>query len=71
MKNRKSTKLMIARKMPPLYHSIPGMPFNIQNSQVVQWLISQPEILQYLFDKVAPDHLVYDSVTKKWEGQDR
>lgn len=70
MKKQISSKLNIAEKMPPLYHSIPGQNFDIKNSEVVKWLIEQPEILQYLFDKISHNYLQYDSATGKWKGID-
>lgn len=63
-----STRLSVAMHMPPLYHTLPGCPFAPEKSQVVEWLIAQPEIRQYLFDKVQKDFIVYNPVTKKWQG---
>lgn len=64
---KKPTRLEVAREMPPLRHSIPGEPFRMENSEVVKWLIGQPEVLQYLFDK-AKAYLVYDPETGTWKG---
>lgn len=66
---QKSSKLCIAENMPPLYHTIPGQRFDVKNSQVVNWLIAQPEILQYLFDKISHEYLQYDPDTGKWRGR--
>ena len=52
-KKNEPLRLMSASKnMPPLFHALPGQKFEIRNSEVVKWLISNPEVLQYLFDKV-------------------
>lgn len=61
-----------ARKMPPLRHSIPGQPFDIRNSEVIQWLIQQPDILKYIFEKANTGlHAIrYDSNTGTWQGAD-
>ncbi len=68
-KMKKVKRLEIIKKMPPLYHSFPETEFNIFESAVVKWIISQPQILQYLFDK-AHDYMRYDPTTGKWEGVD-
>jgi len=64
---KKQTRLEVVREMPPLRHSIPGEPFRMENSEVVKWLLRQPEVLQYLFDK-AKVYLVYDAATGTWRG---
>lgn len=68
-KKKINVRLSVARKMPPLYHSLPGENFDIFKSEVIKWLVSQPEILQYLFDK-AKEYCEYDPVTEKWRGKD-
>lgn len=57
--------------MPPLRHSVPGEPFDIRKSEVVQWLVRQPEILQYIFDRAHDTgSIVYDPETERWCGAD-
>ena len=68
-KKKIAVRFSVARKMPPLYHSLPGQKFDIFKSEVIKWLISQPEILQYLFDK-AKEYCVYNPDTQKWSGKD-
>lgn len=64
----KTSKLLdVVRTMPPLHHTIAVEPFCIQQSEVVKWLISQPEALQFLFEKAKP-LMVYDKVTNTWRG---
>lgn len=67
-------RLEVARKMPPLRHNFGGE-FDPAKSEVIKWLISQPVILNYLFDavrgKVYKDpYIVYDPETGKWQGVD-
>lgn len=68
----KRNKLIgVARKMPPLYHSIPGEKFDIRKSRTLWWLIKQPEILNYVWNNIKQSGFVkYDSVTGKWTGID-
>jgi len=69
MAKQKSRKLQVALRMPPLYHTVPGREFDILDSQVVRWLVKQPGIAQYVFDK-AREYLRFDQETRKWEGRD-
>lgn len=68
----KRNKLIgVARKMPPLYHRIPGEKFDIRKSRTLWWLIKQPEILNYVWNNIKQSGFVkYDSVTGKWTGID-
>ena len=45
MRTQRSKLLDAVKRMPELRHSIPGKEFKIQNSEVIKWLIMQPEIL--------------------------
>lgn len=71
---KKRNKLLdIAKKMPPLFHKLPNEDFDIHKSEVVKWLISQPEIMQYIFshiEKIRGEnaYIVYDRKTGKWRG---
>lgn len=68
-KKRVSKKLMCLTAMPPLYHTRPGESFSIGRSEVVQWLVAQPDILNYLWDQIRQSGLVsYDPETGKWRG---
>ena len=67
-------KLLCAKNMPKLKYK-PENEFDITKSEVVQWLISQPDILQYIFNKVHGFHndntlIVFDSETGTWHGVD-
>lgn len=71
MKKIRSKKLLVARKMPPLYHTIPGKNFDIAQSEVVKWLIAQPDILNYIWDNIKNSgDVFYDTDTGKWCGID-
>ena len=46
-----------------------GQPFDIAKSEVVQWLISQPEIQDWLFQRLNQSQaIVFDAATKTWSG---
>lgn len=63
--------MQCARKMPPLYHTMPGEKFDIRKSHVVKWLIREPDIMQKIFDIASSQKLIkYDVTTKKWKGVD-
>lgn len=69
-----SQRLEVAKKMPPLRHSL-TQPFDPQKSEVVQWLVNQPEILNYLFDAVRGNGyretaIIFDDKTGTWQGID-
>src|SRR5262249_24205815 len=47
----KATKaLKQAARMPSLFHSLPDQGFDIMKSEVVCWLVEQPEIRQAMFN---------------------
>lgn len=50
-KRNRAKILNVAKKIPPLKHSIPGQDFNIQNSEVMKWLVRQPEILKLCLEQ--------------------
>lgn len=68
---KRSEKLKIARKLPPSYHTVPGEEFDIKKSEVMQWLLNQPDILNYLWNNIKQSGDVeYDSDTGIWTGVD-
>lgn len=73
-KTKVSEKLLCAKRMPELRHNICDGEFDIAKSEVVKWLISQPDIMQYIFNRVANNGsnplIAYDPVTGKWQGAD-
>lgn len=65
----------VAKKMPPLKHNDPAGNLDPQKSEVIHWLIAQPDILNYIFDAVRGNGhreslIVYDSDTGMWRGVD-
>lgn len=63
--------------MPPLAHSEKCKLFDIMKSEVVNWIVMQPEVRQWLFDKVTdktggrnPEFIKYNPYTGKWQGVD-
>lgn len=73
MSKHKVSKLLdVAKKMPPLYHTLPGEEFDLSKSEVVQWLIQQSDILSYISNRVmgTGELIVYDQETGKWQGVD-
>lgn len=58
------------KKMPPLRHKI-GDTFDVNTSEVISYMIAQPEVRQKLFD-VANQRgvIIYDPKTKTWRGCD-
>lgn len=58
--------------MPPLRHSVDGQPFDINQSAVMNWILSQPDIKQWIFDKVkSSERIAYDASTRCWRGVER
>lgn len=66
---RTSKKLSIVQNMPPCYHTRPGCVYDVFHSEVIQWLLRQPDVLHYLWDQVRQSGLVqYDAHTGQWKG---
>ena len=61
---KKSKKLDVAKNMPPRYHKLPDQEYSTMKSFASDWLVSQPEILEYVWDHLKQ----YDEVTGKWSG---
>lgn len=71
MRKKPSRKLNVLKEMPQLFHRKPGYNFSIANSEVIKWMISQPDIQQYVFDKAsALGYIVFNSEINKWQGVD-
>lgn len=68
---KRSQKLDIGKVLPPGYHKLPGEEYDVRKSEVVQWLIQQPSIQEYVWDqfKMSGD-VFFDRVTGKWQGVD-
>ena len=69
MPKLKTKKLDCAKRMPKLYHSKTGDKFAVHKSEVVNWLIMQPSILNYIFEKARNTKLIrFNKETRKWQG---
>jgi hypothetical protein len=67
----KSIKLDSAKCMPPLYHKLPDEDYSSEKSQVIKWLIQQPHICEFVWDKIKQSGDVkYNPDTGKWQGVD-
>lgn len=61
----------VAKKMPPLFHKIPGEDFDYRKARTLWWLVKQPEVLKYVWDIVKQSGaVIYDGTTRKWHGVD-
>jgi hypothetical protein len=66
-----SRALKRAAQMPALLHTLPDQQFDLTKSEVVRWLIEQPEIQQGLFDWcINRGAIVFDAATHQWKGCD-
>ena len=65
----------VAQQMPPLVHNVSrkfGEPFDIMRSEVVDWLICQPEVRNALFDIVRESgYIKFDPISRRWYGKER
>ncbi len=67
----KNIKLVVARNLPPLYHKLPDKEYSPKKSEVIQWLIQRPSILEFIWDHVKQSgDVVYNAKSGKWQGVD-
>jgi hypothetical protein len=65
----KNKRLLIAKQMPELKHKAGEGSFDITKSEVLKWLIQQPDILNYLMDQVKDKGLIkYNPERGTWYG---
>ena len=56
-------------QMPRLVHSHKSKPFDINASEVVRWLIDQPEVLNWMFQRLKDTRLIaYEKDSGTWAG---
>ena len=68
-KNSKLCK--IVKRMPPLYHKLPDEEYDIRKSRVIWWLMKQPEMLEYIWNRIKQSGAIqYNPETGKWQGVD-
>lgn len=66
---KKSKLFEAAKKMPPLRHSFSDRDFDIRDSEVVKWLVSNPITMRHLFNAVKQSGaIVYDKTAGTWRG---
>lgn len=75
MRKARSKYLEVAKNMPPCFHTIPGKEFDINKSEVAKWLVSQPDILNYVVNRIKGSngqkpYIVFNPQTHKWQGVD-
>lgn len=69
-KRKRSKKLIFAKNMPPLYHTLPGEKYSHKKSEVLKWLSERPALIEYIFETVKNKEIVYNPKTGKWQGAD-
>jgi len=63
--------IKVAARMPSKYHTLPGHDFALHRSEVVAWLVRQPEIQQWVFNIASGRKLItYDPDTGLWKGRE-
>lgn len=68
---KRSKKLLVAKKMPPLYHTLPGQNFDSAKSEVYDWLTKQEELMNWLLGRLSDiGYITYNSHTGQWTGVD-
>lgn len=74
-KTKKDYLLDVVKQMPPLYHKLPGKDFDWNESEALKWIVSQPEVLNYLWQSIrnrsdASELMVYNTKAGTWQGAD-
>lgn len=69
-----SSEFNAVKNMPPLRHSVGGK-FNVDSSEVVQWLLAQPDLKTHVMNHMfhtckASGFIVYHNATGTWQGRD-
>ena len=65
------------KKMPPLKHVTKDQGYDIMKSEVIDWIVSQPEVRKWLYRKVGdstggknPEFIKFNKDTGTWQGVD-
>lgn len=70
-KRKYSVNLDAGKKMPPLYHTLPGQDFDYDKSEVLNWIANQPEMLNFVREQLkSAGYIVYNPETGQWTGVD-
>lgn len=65
----KKKAYQVIESMPFSRHSFEGEPFDINKSEVVAWLVKQPDFMQWIYEFARSSRrMVYDSEAKGWLG---
>lgn len=58
--------------MPPVYHTLSGRDYDVRESELVNWLLEQDDIKNWLasYVKNLTDYVKYDSEKAYWVGID-
>ncbi len=69
--NNPSKAILKAAQMPCLTHKVEQNGFDITKSEVIGWLVKQPEILEAMFLHYYQytGAIVYDKDESKWKGR--
>lgn len=68
-KKTRSKKLEVGKQMPPLYHKLPGEEYAPGQSEVLNWIAQQPDLLEWTFAQLkSAGYVEYDSETGIWSG---
>lgn len=68
-KKVRSKKLEVGKSMPPLYHKLPNKEYSVENSEVLQWISKQPDLLEWTFAQLkSAGYVEYNSETGVWSG---
>ncbi|TLQ04734.1 hypothetical protein FEZ48_13315 [Marinilactibacillus psychrotolerans] len=71
MKNKKSKNLEVLKNMPPMYHTLPGEEFDLHKSEVIEWALNQPDLLNWFYSRlVSSRNIEYNREMKYWVGVD-
>lgn len=64
------TKMLnTARHMPALFHKLPGEEYDQGRSEVINWLVAQPETRVFIFERVHEARAIeFDGATGIWKG---
>lgn len=67
--SEKTTKAIKAVTQMPIRQHTTTEPFDIMQSEVVAWLVQQPEVLNSMFNYYKDaGAIVFDSTSQSWKG---
>lgn len=77
MNRPKNDRLNCLKKMPPLRHKSVDGKYDVMKSEVIDWIVRQPDVRQWLYDKVVdktggknPEFIYYNADKQMWQGVD-